>query len=85
MTLFSKLFFNFSIESVKEEGGGIVISGARSTNQINIAKSLPMNIPTFMSPLHNHASDDSDDLMVRINLFFIHNPSISIDIFCKMY
>lgn len=58
---------NHIAESVKEEGG-IVISG-RNTNQLSIAKSLPMNIPTFMSPLHNHASDDSDDLLVSCFIY----------------
>lgn len=43
---------------------------------INIAKSLPMDIPVFMSSFQNHSQEDADDSLVFIKGQVSSSPSI---------
>lgn len=52
------LFFNSFSENTE---GGIAMPQKQRTSSGNIAKSLPMDIPAFMSQVRNHSTEDLED------------------------
>lgn len=50
------------LDAAKEDA----IGSFKEKNPINIAKSLPMDIPVFMSSFQNHLQEDADDSLVSV-------------------
>lgn len=51
-----------SLDAAKED----VVGSFKDRNPINIAKSLPMDIPAFMSSTQNHPQEETDDYLVGL-------------------
>lgn len=59
----SQILTNFLLlDAAKEDA----IGSFKEKNPINIAKSLPMDIPVFMSSFQNHLQEDADDSLVSV-------------------